>query len=193
MEDIEAMTSHEGTYSLSEGRNYRTILLGALKWIQQLTVSNEDPHARPPPPSNQASNPITEEQNEHNVQLLTRLRTVENKYQNKKLENESEEEEEGEEEGQGKGKGKGKAKGKGKVKGKGKGRDDSKEVATDYTPKMTPMALATATASRNSTSTPSPSSSFVASNRTYADVLSPGRPSSAIRRRPNFGSLPQDE
>jgi len=191
MEDTEAMTSHEGTYSLSEGRNYHTILLGALKWIQQLTISNEDPHARPPP-SNQASNPITEEQNEHNVQLLTRLRTVESKYQNEKLENESEEEgEEGEEEGQGKGKAK--AKGKGKVKGKGKGRDGSKEVATDYTPKMTPMALATATASRNSTSTPSPSSSFVASNRTYADVLSPGRPSSAIRRRPNLGSLPQDE
>jgi hypothetical protein len=162
------MTSHEGTYSLSKDRNYHARLLGALKWIQQLTVSNEDPYARPPPPSNQASNRMTDEQIEHNAQLLTRLRTIESKYQK---ENKSE----------------------GEGMGKGKGRDDSKEVATDSTPKMTPRALARSTALRNSWSTPSSSSSFVASNRTYADVLSPGRPSSATRRRPNFGSLPQDE
>jgi hypothetical protein len=169
MEDTEAMTSHEGTYSLSEDQNYHARLLGALKWIQQLTVSNEDPRARPPP-SNQASNRMTEEQIEHNTQLLTRLRTVESKYQKKN-----------------------KSEGEGEGMGKGKGRDDSKEVATDSTPKMTPRALARSTALRNSWSTPGPSSSFVASNRTYADVLSPGRPSSATQRRPNFGSLPQDE
>jgi hypothetical protein len=164
MEGTEAVTSHEGTYSLSENCNYHARLLGALKWIQQLTTNNEDPHARRPPPSNPTLNRLTEEQFQHNVQLLARLRAIESKYQK---ENQSDE--------------------------KGKGRDDSKEGPTNSTPKMTPSTPTRSTVPRNSSPTPRPSPSFVASTRTYADVLSPRRPSSAIRRRPNFGSLPQDK
>jgi hypothetical protein len=158
---------------------------------------NEDPHARPPSPQTWQTlnritpeqwNRLTPEQFERNAQVFARLREVDRKYEKED---------------------------KSEVEGKGKGRDDSKEVATDSTPEMTPStpkmtpstpkttpttlwtpraeASARETASRFSESTPEQSPSFVAPNRTYADALSPRRPSSAIRRRPNFGSLPQDE
>jgi uncharacterized protein with gpF-like domain len=105
-------------------------------------------------------------------------------------------------------------KGKEKGKGKGKGRKASKEVAADSTPKRrTPSTqISEADAAlyaaafedyaqelrekfreRYSPAIPEQSPSFAVPSMTYAAALNPAQPSSAIRRRPNFGSLPQDE
>jgi hypothetical protein len=100
-------------------------------------------------------------------------------------------------------------------KGRRRRREDRKEVSADSTPKMTPSEptpfipwrpytqkelrrmwkedRAQEEASRHSPAIPEQSPSFTVPSITNAGALNQAPPSSDTRRRPKFGSLPQDE
>jgi hypothetical protein len=141
---------------------------------------------------------FTEEQRQRHLQALNLYHEIDKKYPK---ENTSE------------GEGNKKEKKQRQGRGRRRRREDSKEVAADSTPKMTPseptpwipwrpmtrrelylsLKADREEASRHSPAITEQSPSSAVPSMTYTGALNPAPPSSATRRRPNFGSLPPDE